>query len=371
MINYSRTEKKSFHRVCEVVRHARIAGTEKHVFLLAPKLNKEVFDVTVCSFEQGELVDRFKEREITTFVIDDNRPAIHFLKLIAFLRRSKFDIVHCHSGGYACLAAKIAGIKRIVYTKHGIGFTKEELRRRTLVRKFRDLLVDKCVCVYIALTKHDKMIMTEVLHVDQHKIRIIYNGIDSSFREIKTARNRNSPTIGTVARLTKQKGLSFLIKAIPEILKYFGDLKVLIAGNGKEEGPLKELSKTLGISENVEFLGYVENVAEVINNMDVFILPSVWEGFPYVLLEAMALGKPIVASNIFGVNEIIDDNTSGMLVKPEDSDDIAKAVIELLSNHEKARRISEFAYRKVSDSFSLNQTVSQIEDLYLALIKNA
>lgn len=356
------------YNICHIVRHSKIAGTEKHVLLLASSMDREQFCPTVCTFEVGVLANELERRGIRTVVIPNSHNISHFVKLIHYLRRNRFDIVHCHSGGYACLAAKMAGKKRIVYTRHGIGFTREELVTRSFFRKFFDLVVDCCVDKYVALTENDRTIMNNVMKIESDKINVIWNGIDPSYVEKYRHTNHQNPTIGVIARLTAQKGISYLIQAVPKIIKKYKNLDVFIAGDGEERARLEKLAKELNISKNIKFLGYVTAIEEVINRLDVFVLPSVWEGFPYVLLEAMVLKKPIIATDIFGVSEIVDNDKTGILIKPRSSESIAEAVCALLSDRKKAKKLSDAAYAKVLKNYTLENTVSQIQNLYLELM---
>lgn len=358
------------YSLCQIIRRAKFAGTEKHVYLLSKNLDKKTFHINVCTSEQGELVEKLQGKGIQVTVIPKSHSFFHFLKMILYLRKNKYDIVHCHSGGYACLAAKCAGIKNIIYTRHGLAVTEAELKQRSFLKKMRDFLVDKTITKYIALTKYDKKVMNQILNIDSKKIDIIWNGIDPSFTEELTTAKYTNPTIGIVGRLTRQKGISYLIKAVPKIVKKFSDLEVLIAGDGEDELMLKNLSKELGVLNKIKFLGYVKNGAEIINSMDIFVLPSLWEGFPYVLLEAMILKKPIVATDIYGIREIIDDNKDGLLIKPKSPDSIANAVIELLTNKKRARLLGELAYKKAIKFFTLERTVSKIQNLYCYFLKH-
>lgn len=357
-------------RVCLIVRYSKIAGTENHVYLLATHLNSDFIEPHVLILEDGELGRRLRNKGITVTVIPNSKSVMHYLRLILFFARKKFDIVHCHSGGYVCLAAKLAGVKRIVYTKHGIGATKEELKCRFFDRKLRDVLINLCVIRYIALTEYDKYVMVSVLHISKNIIQIIHNGIDPTISSVSLGRKKTCPIVGIVGRLEKQKGISYLIEAIPKIAEKYSNIKLLIAGSGEEETALKNLAKSLRISEKITFLGYVNDPLSVINQMDVFVLPSVWEGFPYVLLEAMLLKKPIVATDIFGIQEIISNNKNGILVKPKSPDSIAKAIIELLTDKKKAKKLGEAAYKKVIKHYTLEGTVSKIQTLYSHLLEN-
>ena len=235
----------------------------------------------------------------------------------------------------------------------------------------RNWIIDRCVDVYIALTKHDKLILRKFLNIPSRKVVVIYNGVpDISFKETGKKRFEDRPVVGTVARLVKQKGIEYLIKAVPLIRNKYKNLSVLIVGCGSEEEHLKDLVHRYGLEKTVRFLGYIENPLEIISSFDVFLLPSLWEGFPYVLLEAMYLKKPIVATDIFGIKEVIENNKSGILVKVRSPESISEAVLYLLGNREKALKLGEAAYERVLSCFSLEKTIAQIERLYHTIIKN-
>lgn len=353
--------------VCHIVRYAKIAGTEMHVYLLTKNLNRSAVNSHVLVLERGDLVGKLKDAGIEVTVIPSSKSVLHYLRVMLFFVRRKFDLVHCHSGGYVCLIAKAAGVKRIVYTKHGIGATKEELVSRPFCRKLRDVLIDTCVVKYVALTKYDKYVMNQVLHIRRNKIGVIHNGIDASVEFSGKLRRQGRPVIGFVGRLEKQKGIAYLIEAVPDILQRYSGLKVLIAGSGSEEISLKELASDRGVRKNIEFLGFVKQPLEVISQLDIFVLPSVWEGFPYVLLEAMLLRRPIVATNIFGINEIIENERSGILVKERDPKSIANAILDLLAHRAKARRLGRAARGRLMRSYTVNRTASQILTLYSSL----
>jgi glycosyltransferase involved in cell wall biosynthesis len=210
--------------------------------------------------------------------------------------------------------------------------------------------------------------MTDFLGIAGEKIEIIPNGIDPSLvSTTSTAPLGAQKLVGMVGRLTRQKGIEYLIRAMPTILSKHRNVRLLIAGRGEEESRLKTLVRQLRLEQRVKFLGYLDNPASMMRNLNVFVLPSVWEGFPYVLLEAMVLKRPIVATDIFGVNEIIEQKVSGMLVRPRDPDSIAKAVIMLLSDNLMCRRMGEAAYRRVLDNFNLKGSIGKTMKLYRRL----
>lgn len=357
-------------RICLIVRYAHIAGTEKHALLLASNINKNVATPHVLVLEDGELCRQLTRRGVVTTVIPHRRSVLHYVKVAAFLAGKKFDIVHCHSGGYVCIIARLVGVKCIVYTKHGIGATMGDVISRPFIRRLRDVMIDLCVRRYIALTRYDRMIMSRFLHISQDKIEVIPNGIDPTDASKPTKRQYDFPTIGAVGRLVKQKGLRYLIEAMPAIITEHRDLKLIIAGDGPEERSLKALAERLGVSNNVFFLGHVKNPLAVISQLDVFVLPSIWEGLPYVLLEAMLLKRPIVASRIFGISEIIRDGEDGILVQPRSAQNIADVVLDLLANAEKRRSLGEAGHNRVLTNYTLAKTIRRIEQCYLSVCRD-
>jgi glycosyltransferase involved in cell wall biosynthesis len=356
------------YTVCHIVRHAEIAGTERHVLLLTTGLKQKGINNCVCCFEHGNLVDRLRENEIETEVIPREDHRLHFARLVSYLRYHKHHIIHSHSGGYACVAAGLAGVKRIVYTKHGIGFTPEQIKTWSFLRKLRDRIIDHYVMQYIALTEYDKQIMVDVLKIEPAKIQVIPNGIETSFGNGVENVTNKKPIIGFVGRLTAQKGLQYLISAVAFLNNRMPDVRLVVAGSGEERNPLARFAHKLGVADNIDFLGYTSNVAEILKDVDIFVLPSVWEGFPYVLLEAMMMKKPVIATDIFGIREIIEHEKSGILVKPRDPEGLACAIENLLCHRDIARQLGLNAHRRVLERFSLDVTISMNEGLYTSML---
>lgn len=356
------------YKICQIVNHAKIAGTEKHVLLLSSNLSKRDFICNVCSFESGDVINHLNEKKIKTKTIKVKNRILHLFCLIKYLYVNKFDIVHCHSGGYGCVAAKIAGIKDIIYTKHGVGYTQDELRKMSFTKKVSSFIVDKCVSMYIALTKADKEILVKFFKISPDKILVIPNGLNAPVLPVKKKNDRKEKVIGTVTRLMPQKGLRYFIEAIPEIIKFDNTIKFKIAGSGEQENELKELVNELNLNNNIEFMGYIINIISFIDDLDIFVLPSVWEGFPYVILEAMLMKKPIIATDIFGINEIIDNNINGILIKPKNPHYISISIIHLLKNPDLARKLGINAYSKAQREYTLEKNVRSIENLYNKLL---
>lgn len=228
----------------------------------------------------------------------------------------------------------------------------------------RKILLKKADRV-IALTEHMKDTIQEFY---SDKIVVIPNGVDSRFfssETVKTEKDLLVRELLFVGRLDPVKGISFLLHAVALIKKKYPDVHLTIIGDGKEKKTLLKLIERLNISNNIIFLGAIshERIHYHMNRSKIFILPSLSEGFPLAILEAMAAGLPIIASSIGGIIEIIDDGLNGFLVEPKNPEDIAEKVIYLFQNEHIWQKISLNCRKKAGD-YSWNSVVESLIEIY-------
>nr|MBI3614609.1 glycosyltransferase [Nitrospirota bacterium] len=179
------------------------------------------------------------------------------------------------------------------------------------------------------------------------------------------------PVIGILGRLTHQKGHVYLLRALPLLLAKFPSLRCLVVGDGELREELQGLAAALGLSEHCLFLGVRQDIPEVLAALDVLVLPSLSEGLPYAALEGMAMGKPIVATAVNGVPELIQDGANGRLIPREDSKALARAVEEVLADPSTGRALGQAARKTVEQEFSAERWVDQLESLYERLARHA
>jgi glycosyltransferase involved in cell wall biosynthesis len=205
---------------------------------------------------------------------------------------------------------------------------------------------------------------------------VILNGTDVRLNigsdEIVRERNEwgwppGAPVVGTVARLHRQKGIIYLLRAAPRILAAFPDARIAVVGEGPRGESLRREARRRGLESRFLFLGERQDAASILSLFDIFVLPSLWEGLPFVLVEASTLAKPIVATAVDGTPEVIADGKTGLLVPPGDPGALAEAVIRLLKDREEARRLGETARALVPPRFPLRRMVEQTQSLYLEL----
>jgi glycosyltransferase involved in cell wall biosynthesis len=257
---------------------------------------------------------------------------------------------------YGLIAARVAGLP-VIATLH---LYMPVSRRAIPVQKLVSLAVDRYIAVSQAVARH-----LSVLCVGgSRKIRVVYNGVPiAQFERGPSGGMRRAgshPTVLTIARLHPQKALECLLRAavlVPEA-------RFLVAGDGRERGALEAQARTLGVTERVAFLGYRDDVAALLRDADVFVLPSLYEGLPVSLLEAMAAGTPVVATAVDGTDEAIVHGESGILVPPRDPVALARAIQDVLADPALARRLVKYGKERVRQHFSAEAAAEGVCDVY-------
>ncbi|MCI0529753.1 MAG: glycosyltransferase, partial [Nitrospira sp.] len=312
-------------------------GAENVLISLVENLDRSRYRSLVCLLRDGWLKAQLQRRGIETIVSPQQRTldvqwVFHLARL---LRDRTIHVMHAHEFAmnvYGSLLSRMTGIP-IVATVHGKNYYWSKWRRR-LAYQFvaRQSLM-------VAVSEDIKWFLTERVSIYPARIITIRNGIDlhryavsdqqNTIRK-KLGINGNQPVIGTVGNLYAVKGQAYLLRACAAVAKDFPDVVLLVAGRGEQLGSLKEEARSLGIGGNVRFLGFREDVPSLLQAMDVFVLPSVSEGLPLSILEAMALGKPVVASSVGGIPEIVKDGITGYLAPPKDPEALAEKILLLL-----------------------------------------
>lgn len=372
-------------KILQMIDQPFLGGGQINLLSLAKNLDRERFEVFVCSNEKGPLVDEVRKNNIphfpVTFSKRFNRKTVR--DLVSILGDNRIDILHTHggvAGFYGRLAARKCRLPVIIHTLHGIHYLhyRNFLLKRTyiLLERYFSRFTDALIFVSDADREKGKKFKL----APEEKIYIVKNGIDLSSRELReemiseTEKNRrdlglqsSQPIVGTVARLHRQKGITYLLKATRRIYEVFPEVKILIVGGGPLRSKLERETQRLGLEEVVWFMGEREDAAKFLSIFDVFVLPSLWEGLPYVLIEAAALRRPVVATDIDGVREVIENRRTGILVPPRNPEKLAQAVIRLLQDKAYALKLGQKIDEEVPPKFTLSRMVEQIKSLYLRL----
>jgi len=347
-----------------------VGGAERALVKLATRLDRARFQVAVaCLSGRGALGDELAGRGVPVHYLD-MRGKLD-VGVVSRMRRlieaEEPDILHTflfHANIVGRIAAAWALERPLVVA----GVRVAEPRRRHLwVEGWTSGLVDK----FVAVSEGVRSLMTQRARIPEGKIVTIPNGIDPA--EIPQApvdvRGElklpvRCPVVASVGRLTRQKGQSFFIEAAGQVLKAHPDAHFIVIGDGPLAGSLKRQAARLGIAAHVHFLGWRKDAWAIVAGANVFALPSLWEGMPNALLEAMAAGVPVVGTYVAGTSEIIENDRTGLLVSPSDARVLAQAITGLLMNPERAQELGEAGREKVLRDYPVDKMVLAHHDLY-------
>lgn len=381
-------------RVLLAIDDASLGGGQMHVLLLAKYLREADFEVEIATETSGWLVDEARKLNLIVhqIAISNKFTWQSFRHIHQLLRNGQFDVLHTHGGTAGFWIRLVAGgLKKrptIVHTYHGLhylnvlegsGQAVRQKIKRAIFKSIDRLLLrytDRIICV--CKSDYDKAIAAGVATVN--RTSIVYNGIEvekfSSPIDRVIARKifNLDPTefvFGNVGRLHEQKGHKFLLQAFA---KMNSRARLTIVGDGRLRDELMMLVDQLEISDRVSFLGARADIHEFLSAIDIFIMPSLWEGQPIALLEALAIGKLCIASAVDGIPEIIVDGANGYLVSPKDVEGLANTMdLAILQGRGSANEdpdlLWKFSNRKMSDldpKFLVKNMAMKIADIYLA-----
>jgi glycosyltransferase involved in cell wall biosynthesis len=305
----------------------------------------------------------------------DVRAGAHLARIV---RRENVSILHCHlfiASLFASGIARMAGVARIIETCHGpeVWRIGKRLRGSFWVDRQIGRFTDRYIAVSHAAARH----LIENKRVPRSKITVIHNGRELGRYSSSNGEGRakvrvelglgEHPTILTIARLDDQKGHRHLLDAIAQLSTRWPRLIALLAGDGPLEGPLRARAEKLGIAHQVRFLGYREDVPELLAAADLVVLPSLYEGLPLVAIETLAAGKPIVATAVDGTPEVVIEGKTGLLVAPADSRALAAGIDRMLSDPAMAQRMGAAGRSHVQENFTLRKQIQETIAVYREL----
>ena len=369
--------KEAVMNILYITNHLNIGGITSYVLTLASGMVKRGHAVFLAS-SGGELVNSFKSAGVKYIHIPINTKSeispkilFSFLKLRKFIKDNRIDIIHVNSRTTQVLACYLSRSCGIPYLSTCHGFFRTRFSRR----KFPCWGL-KTIAISEPVRRH----LIDDFRVSENDVRVIRNGIDISkftadsqqFRADakKKIGLQDSLVIGTVGRLSDVKGQRYLIEAMPEIIKQFPKIQLLIVGSGKIKDNLLRLGKKFKVDKNIIFVPAVQDTREALAAMDIFVMPSLEEGLGLALMEAMAFGLPVVGTSVGGIIDLVKPGENGILVEPRDAKSIASSVVALLSDRKKAEGLSAKARDYIINNFSQDKMASDTQALYSEFVKH-
>ena len=360
-------------RVVEILATGTNGGAQEHLFSLMSRLDPTHYDASVVALSAGSAVRKLERNGFSVTVIDDPEDAAAVRALTAHLALVRPDVIHTHMyradviGTKAALALEAAGHRRpyVVSTVHSSRVRSAD--DRELLRQLTPQM-DQLIAVSQSIVKKI---------ADEHRtgapVRLIYNGVDlDRFDHVEpccTLRDEygmepGSQIVGVVARLEPEKGHQTLIEAWPHVLRSVPDAYLLIVGEGSRRDFLESWAAAHKVAHRVIFTGRRDDVPAVTAALDVAVLPSWREAQGLSVLEAMALSRPVVASDVGGIPEMIENGVTGLLVERDNPVALADAIVRLLTDHVFADTMAHAAHDLVHERFCVELMVKAIEEIY-------
>ncbi len=368
-------------RVLQAIRQGQIGGGESHVLNLVNFLDKEQFEPIVLSFTPGPMVDKLRSMGIHTYVINGKSP-IHvqmWQQVKALLKAERIDLIHAH-GSRANMniawAARQCHIP-VIYTVHGWSFHPDQ---SFLVRNAR-LTAERMLTRWSeqTITVSDSNHKTGQQLIKGFQSKVVFNGIDTqrfhpdqSFKDIRAEYGIPSShtLVVFVARMTLQKDPITMIQAFKHIAERYPDITLLMIGQGELDGEVTAAIEQHDLRNRVVRDGFRLDIPDVLNAADIYCLPSLWEGQPIGLIEAMAIGKAVIATHVDGSKELVKDGHNGLLIDPQQPQQLTAAIERLHTNVLFRKKVAAQAYQTVTNRYNAGVMTRQIEDIYLNIVRS-
>ncbi len=357
-------------RILYVIRPVA-GGMRQHLALLVKHLDRSEFE-PLAIVPDDPLAERLRSLEVDVRVLRAVGSANPLsvcataLAVIRMVKERKVSLVHSHGyraaigAGVGALASGVPHVATIhteIGGKKSAGFVGRATQIAVAGLSRRVIAVSKGIADSFAVRK-----------VKSDKVKLVSNGVEIPYGQRRG--RTGGAVVGTAARLSPEKGIDLFIEAARLIGDVDEDVRFVIMGDGPLRGELEAKAKEIGVDEKLEFMGFVDGIEEKLLSMDVLVLPSRSEGQPMVLLEAMAAGCPVVATDVGGVAEVLDGGC-GAIVPPDDPAAIAAAVLKLLSFPDEARRMAEAGRKRAKEAFSVERMVRETMDIYREVLEEA
>ncbi|AFY74243.1 glycosyltransferase [Synechococcus sp. PCC 7502] len=359
-----------------ILPYLNLGGTEKHALSLIRHFQQQ-YHISLLAPE-GNGAEPFKLEKINYHAFLNLEKNIwqglteFRAGIIAIHRERPIDLVHVHAGHELMLLVKLFLPRNIpiVFTVHGYHGEGAMVSYRLAVL-FSNWVANQVIAVCAAEAK-----ILQDMGLNSAKLSLIYNGVPQPQVDLEKSQEyahkyqierKSQIIIGTAARLNPAKGLTYLIQAFADLTKHYVNLVLIIAGTGELEKELKQQTQDLSIANQVIFAGYINDLPNLLELFDIFVLPSLQEACSLACAEAMTQKKAIIGSNVGGISEQVIDGKTGFIVEPKDIDNLARNLQILIENPELRNQFAEAGYLRYEENFNLEKMLQKTAQVYESL----
>jgi len=358
--------------ILHLIETSEPGGAETVLASIASNLDPDRYRSLACVLEEGWLTDQLRRLGIRYALIENRRsydPAFLY-RLVRLIRCERIALMHAHEfmmSVYGSVASIMTGVP-LVCTVHGKLYFPDK-KRRILALRFAASLCARMIAVSEDLHRY----LVDNLRFNPCRVTTLYNGIDLEKYSARSSREESrmrfsipadALVVSTAGSLFKVKGLQYLLEAVKVLRRRYPNLLLIIAGEGDQRKALEEKAEALGLADAVRFLGFCEDIPDLLNLTDIYACSSLSEGLSLSILEAMAMSKPVVATDVGGNLELIRPGDNGYLVPPSEPSALADRIMDLLDNPELRDRFGKSGRRIVEEKFTLEKMIQDYEELY-------
>jgi len=339
----------------------KFGGGEKWMVNAAKGLYDRGHIVTLASRKNSRILEYATQKGVPTTIIEvhaDISP-LKTLSIASFLKKHSIDILICNLNKdvrVAGLAARLAGTP-IVLARHGMLLCSNKWKHKLTLTRLTDGIITNSTTIKDTYAHYGWF--------SPDFVKVLYNGIEIPERVTPfdfSNRFPNKTIIYSAGRLAEQKGFDYLVEAAKILHKKRNDLVFVVSGEGKLEAPLKAQVRTAGLQDSFVFEGFTPDIYPYLKGCNLFVLTSLFEGMPNVVMEAMAMAKPVIATDVNGARELIENEKTGMIIPPKNPQAIAEAIQQMLCSPEKMKTFGENGKQRVANYFTMEQMVNNLEN---------
>lgn len=377
-------------KVLHIITRLCVGGAREVVLRIIDGLDKEKYDVTlVCGPEDAaigcEETSKLRIVVIPQLIRGINliKDLIALIKLYSFIKKGKFDIVHTHTSKAGILgrtAAKLSGVPIIFHMPHGSIFHPIYLGKLSIfilskIEKMAALYTDKII---VGANNEKEDFINKGIGSEDKYVKIPYYFVREGFSDVKVDRQAKKRELNipddvllfvNIARLVPEKGHIFCLEAFRKVADEVPNVMLLIVGDGRLKETIERKILELNLQKKVMLTGFREDIPEILSIIDISLHTSLWEGTPLAIVEAMSLGKAIVATAVGGIPEIIKDDVNGVLVQPQNTDELAKWIIRLSNDRALLTNLGREAQKCAKMRFDSKSIIGEINNLYDTYLK--